>query len=264
MTRIEVMERIKECEELGLYQEHVDPVDFSNVIHVDENFHYLKHPLGERIVYFFKNIFVVLPFTFHLNKVRFKKKVVGKENLKGIDAAVITCNHVDKFDCLAVKGTVGRRLYITAAPFNNQKGWLGGMMRVGGMLPMSEEESGMIAFNNALSTLLHSHKFILYYPEQAMWWHYRKPRPLKKGAFYTAVKNNVPVIPMFITFTGSGKFDEEGIEKDHFTLHISKPIYPDKNMSEREQIEDLRLKNFEAWKKTYEEFYKCELNLSIN
>ena len=255
MTRRDVMERIKECEEIGEFQEHVDPIEFNNVIHVDENFHYIEHPLDERIVYFLKDIFIVRPFTLHLNKVRFKTKVFGKENLKGIDAAVLTCNHIDKFDCLAVKGTVGQRLYITAAPFNNQKGRLGDLMRVGGMLPMSEDESGMIAFNNAISTLLSKNKFILFYPEQAMWWHYRKPRPLKKGAFYTAVKNNVPVVPMFITFTGSGKFDKEGIEKDNFTLHIMEPIYPDASLSERERIEDMRCKNSEVWKKTYEAFY---------
>ena len=30
-----------------------------------------------------------------------------------------------------------------------------------------------------------------------MWYNYRKPRPLKQGAYYYAAKNNVPIISCF-------------------------------------------------------------------
>lgn len=36
------------------------------------------------------------------------------------------------------------------------------------------------------------------YAEQSMWWNYRNPKPLKKGAFTFAAGSNVPVVPCFI------------------------------------------------------------------
>ena len=36
------------------------------------------------------------------------------------------------------------------------------------------------------------------YPEQEMWFNYRKPRYLKPGAYYYASKYNVPIISCFI------------------------------------------------------------------
>ena len=50
---------------------------------------------------------------------------------------------------------------------------------------------------------------ILIYPEQSMWYNYRKPKPLKVGAFSFAVKNNVPVLPIFITCEDTENFDRQ-------------------------------------------------------
>ena len=51
---------------------------------------------------------------------------------------------------------------------------------------------------------------ILIYPEQGMWWNYRKPRPMTNGAFRFAVNNNVPVIPLFITMKDTDSIDGDG------------------------------------------------------
>ena len=36
---------------------------------------------------------------------------------------------------------------------------------------------------------------VLVYPEQSMWWNYRKPRPLKSGAFKFAI-SSIVILPM--------------------------------------------------------------------
>ena len=63
-------------------------------------------------------------------------------------------------------------------------------------------------------------EFILIYPEQSMWWNYKKPKPLKDGAFKMAVKSNVPVVPIFITMKesdiiGEDRFPSYGILYKH-------------------------------------------------
>ena len=80
---------------------------------------------------------------------------------------------------------------------------------------------------------------MLIYPEQSMWWNYRKPKPLKKGAYTFAARNNVPVLPCFITMEDSDILGDDG----------------DERKSRAENIEAMRTKNYEVWKQIYEETY---------
>ena len=74
-----------------------------------------------------------------------------------------------------------------------------------------------------------------------------------------AVRNNVPVIPIFITMQDSDKIDGEGYPIQEYTVNISEPIYPDENLSSRENMEMMLNKNFEVWKQIYEDFYGIPL-----
>ena len=97
------------------------------------------------------------------------------------------------------------------------------------------------------------------YPEQSMWWNYRKPKPLKDGAYNMAVKNHVPVLPIFITMEDSDRLDENGFYIQEYTVHIGKPIYPSKNTMAKKNIQAMREKNYQVWKEVYEEFYHIPL-----
>lgn len=60
---------------------------------------------------------------------------------------------------------------------------------------------------------------LLIYPEQSMWWNYRKPKPLKPGAFDMALKNHVPVVPCFITMSDSDLVGADGFSVQEYTPH---------------------------------------------
>ena len=60
---------------------------------------------------------------------------------------------------------------------------------------------------------------MLVYPEQSMWWNYRKPKPLKKGAYTFAAKNHVPVLPCFITMEDSDILGDDGFYVQEYTIH---------------------------------------------
>ena len=92
-----------------------------------------------------------------------------------------------------------------------------------------------------------------------MWWNYRKPRPLKEGAYKIAVRNNVPVLPIFITMQDSNDYGPDGFLIQEYTMHIFEPIYPDKEKSKQQNIKDMLEKNFELWKNCYEQTYKIPL-----
>ena len=262
MSRSSVLEKIEQSEREGVFDRHVDPIPRELVIPVTEKYRYIsKRTLPEKIKYALEKFFIVKPFTVYENKAVLKTRYEGRENLHGLRAAVLTCNHVAKFDCLAVKyGARGHRTFVVAAPFNNMRGSLGEFMRAGDMLPMSETMAGLRNFNEAVKEVLEKRKdFLLVYPEGSMWWMYDKVRPYKDGAFVIAVKYNVPVVPQFITYREGKKVDEEGIREKYFTVHITPPIYPRAGLSRKENIEYLRKSAYEACRDVYEKEYGRKL-----
>ena len=254
-TRPEVLKEIEKYEKLGEFDHHTDPVDMSITLPVDKDFKYVRKGFFDKTKVFLQRIFIVYPFAKKQSK-NLGAIVVGKEKIKGIKSAVLTCNHVNKFDCLVVQNAMmPRKTYVIGAEFNNMKGFFGEMMRVGGMLPLSSDFSAQKNLLKAVEYYLKKDNYLLVYPEQAMWWYYEKPRPFKEGAFIFAAKHNVPIIPMFITFRESGIFDENGIEHKHFTLNIMDPIYPKKELSYRENVKYLMEENHKACVDKYTEVY---------
>lgn len=259
MTRKEILAVMKEKELERDFNTHIDDINFDGMIPIDENYDYTEKKFGTRLLRLFQRTFIVKPYADYHKKYTLMGTVEGKENaISG--AAIVTCNHVNKFDCfLIMRSFKKKHIHFTAAPFNNQKGFFGQMMRVGGLMPIPDKISAMKNFNSAFDEFVRRGDYIVFYPEQAMWWNYKKPRPLKNGAFHYAVKYNLPIQPMFITFIESGKTDDEGLICPKFVLNVLSPIYPKKEYTKQENIEYLKNENFRLWKETYENFYKKEL-----
>ena len=197
------------------------------------------------------------------------KKVNGMDYLKNMKTgAILTCNHFNPFDSMAIEKVFrksgqhkNKKLYkvIREGNFTNFPGLYGFFFRNCDTLPLSSSTQTMVEFMKAVDTLLKRDDFILIYPEQSMWWNYKKPKPLKNGAFRFAARNNVPVIPIFITMEDSDIIGNDGFPVQEYTINIEEPIYPDDKLTEKENCNIMKNKNFEVWKKVYEDFYKIPL-----
>ena len=196
------------------------------------------------------------------------KEVRGLENAKYIKGgAIITCNHFNITDNYVVYRTIKpllkkrHMLYkvIKEGNYTSFKGPLRLMMRHGNTLPLSSNFDTMKEFYSGMDTLLARGEKILIYPEQAMWCNYRKPRPLKSGAFRMAAKFNVPIIPIFITMKDSTILDDAGFPVQELYVHYLEPIFPSPDLSEVNNANKMMKENYDRWVKTYEEFYKIKL-----
>ena len=78
---------------------------------------------------------------------------------------------------------------------------------------------------------------------------------MQDGAFSLAVRNKAPIVPIFITMEDSDVLDPDGFFVQEYTMHILPAIYPDEKLSLKDAKQDMKNKNYEAWVKTYEEFY---------
>lgn len=197
------------------------------------------------------------------------KEIRGIENLKNVKTgAMITCNHFNPFDSFTIEKVFrstkqhrSKKLYkvIREGNYTNFPGFYGFLFRNADTLPLSSNKRTMVNFMKAVDVILKKGDFILIYPEQSMWWNYRKPKPLKDGAFKMATRSNVPVIPIFITMEDSDIIGEDGFPIQEYTVNIEKPIYPDPEKSEKENTVMMKDKNYEVWKKIYEDFYQIPL-----
>ena len=251
--------RQQELEKAGLFNDHEDEITYDNCEPVDESFDYLKRGFRNRMKHWFYMRALKI-YNKRINRQLTNLKVVGRENLAGVKGGrIVTCNHISKVDSFAVRAAIGPEFKFVAADFNNWKGILGDLSRNTGYLPLPAKMNFalMRKFNQAIEYFLQKKWPILFYPEQALWCEYKKPRPLKRGAFFYAAKHHCPIIPTFITLQEKPEsVDTQGrVNYCDYTIHILPPIYPRADLDERDNIEYMMDANFQAWRTCYEKVY---------
>lgn len=197
-------------------------------------------------------------------------KIVGIKNIENIKTgAIITSNHFNPLDNIMVRRFVRKmgkkRLYIVCQETNlAMDGLIGYIMNYADIIPISNQLSYMKKeFPQTLTKLLNKNNFILIYPEQEMWFNYRKPRLPKPGAYYYAAKNNVPVISCFVEMIDKDKKDNKEFNKVKYIIHILNPIYPDPEKTAKENSIIMMQKDYEQKKEAYEKAYNKKLDYTF-
>lgn len=196
-------------------------------------------------------------------------EIIGIENVKEINTgAIITSNHFSPQDSTVIRhftNKIGKKhkLSIIVEETNLfMEGQLGFIMNNCGTIPVSKsKEYTLNNFYPSIEKMLKKKEYILIYPEEQMWFNYRKPRPLKNGAYHIASKYNVPIIPCFIEMRElENEYEENGFNKLKYIIHILKPIYPDPSKDFKTNKEEMRNKDYKLKKEAYEKAYGKKLN----
>ena len=166
-------------------------------------------------------------------------RVEGVERTRGIERAIVTSNHFSPIDNTIVREMVwqtGRRRMPVVAYEENlaMDGAFGFLMKYTDTIPLSHSPAYLHnAFEPMLRRELDDGNFVLIYPEQEMWFNYRKPRPCKRGAFLYAARLGVPVVPCFVEIHDKDELEQPNFLEVSYTLHVLVPIYPDPEKSDR-------------------------------
>ena len=270
--RVEVLKRITEYERDGRFDEDVENDPPAPELLPDQ-VDYLCKKLSSKVSRRIAN-FVADHFFLRLIK---KKELVidevtGEEYLPALkNGAIVTCNHFHPYDNYAVfhcirKALPRKYLYkvIREGNYTNFPGLYGYLFRHCNTLPLSRNRRTMINFMSATNTLLKRGESILIYPEQGMWWNYKKPRPFKIGGFKMAYRAGVPVLPMFISMTDDERLDADGYPIQRMTLHIMPAIYPDTTLGEKVGAEKMKDEAYALCKAKYEEVYGVPLTYTCD
>lgn len=188
--RLAILEKIAQYEREGRFDEDVENDPPSRVL-LPEEIEYADRrfsaecrrtaAFGAAYLYFWN--------------LRRKKEIIlckteGLEHLAGVKGAVITCNHFHPMDSFIMQKVFDaskhpKRMYrvIREGNYTSFPGFYGFLMRNCNTLPLSSNMQTMKKFLRAVDQVLSEGNCLLIYPEQSMWWNYRKPKPLKPGAF---------------------------------------------------------------------------------
>ena len=261
--RLKILEKIDSLERQRLWDVDVEDDPESKELFPNQ-IDYLNKKLTSKIANWFANKAGTKFYEGLIKSKQFQiKEVRGIENFLAVEGgALITCNHFNVCDNYAIwraiKPHMGKKLLykvIREGNYTNSPPPFGFILRHCNTLPLSRNIETMKKFMNAVQTLLARGEKILIYPEQAMWWNYKKPRPLKGGAFKFAVLNKVPIIPAFITMEDSDVLDPDGFPVQQYTIHFLPAIYPKDSLIKSDNIDYMMKENYRLWVETYENFY---------
>lgn len=273
--RLHILNKIEQFEREGRFDEDVeDDVEGREILpgEVDYLRKKLRSKIKSKIAYYSAHKFINKLIDANQFVI---KEIIGLEYLNNLDSgAIITCNHFNALDSFAMelafeasnKFKEKKKFFriINEANYTSFPGFYGSLMRNCNTLPLSRNQGAMHQLMKSVDKLLKDGNFVLVYPEQSMWWNYRKPKPLKKGAYTFASRSNVPVVPCFITMNNTENLDSNGYPVQEYTIHIGKPIYPDINKKSKENVEMFMVENARVWKEIYEKVYERPLVYSTD
>ena len=270
--RVAVIEKMRDYEERGIFDLDLEDDPPTKELLPDQIDYFRRSPIDKiktEIAYKMAKDF--------LEKIQREgqmiiREVRGLENMANLEGgAVITCNHFNPFDTFAMheaylrSGVKGKILYrvIREGNYTSFGGFYGYLMRNFYTLPLSSNRHTMNKFSSAVDSLLRDGHFVLIYPEQSLWWNYRKPKPLKNGAYSIAFKSGVPVLPCFITMKDSDTLGDDGYPIQEYTINIGEPIFPDMTLSRKEAIDKMMEENARVWREIYEADYDMPLEYTV-
>lgn len=219
-----------------------------------------------KIKTFFARIIVNIVTSF-INR---ETEIIGAEKLPcNLNGAIITSNHFGPLENTVIRHLVkkygnGKIKIISQASNFAMKGFIGYIMNYADTVPISEEPRYLARdFINLLKDYLAKGNSVLIYPEQEMWFNYRKPRPPKRGAYLFAAKLNVPIVSCFVEIIDTEKRDTDKFLKVKYRLHILDVIYSDTTKTTREISEEMAEKDYMLKKSAYEKIYNKKLDYTF-
>lgn len=211
----------------------------------------------------------------HAMLTAFAKALAGSTEFKGLEnlnnlpigGAIVTANHFNQIDSLPIKllaNKMHHQLSIVIEDTNLMlPGFFRYLMNYVGTIPLVQSASYISnEFPKHLSKALAQNNWVLIYPEQEMWWNYRKPRKLQRGAYYFAAKQNVPAISLFIEIKDLPKTEKKdpNFYETKYIVHVLPPIFPDVSLSANENAHKMMEQDYQQKVAAYEKIYGKKLN----
>lgn len=268
-NREQVIENIKKAANSRNFSAKVeigDPVlSLDERLTLVENFWQRQHKLSSK----FNNGLGHLLFSTLAKTITASTEIVGTENLIGLPrgGAILTSNHYSQFDSLPMKLLATKQQHQLSIVIEDTNLMLPGILRYlmnnVGTIPLVNSPNYIGSeFQLHIHDALDRDNWVLIYPEQEMWWNYRKPRKTHRGAYYFAAKQNVPIISTFVEIKTLPKLEKKNPDfyQTKYIVHVLPVIYPDVKLNVNENSRLMMEKDYRQKVNAYESVYDKKLN----
>lgn len=233
---------------------HLTPECSTCKFEITEKYKFIKKGFFFGIFSFLLYILAFIIF-FPATALIYGLKVKGRKNLKGIKNAVFVSNHVLTLDFLAINThilTFKRPYFVsTHRPFHMPI--VRHLVRLLRAIPLPDSPSSTRRFMKEIDGELQRGSSLLICPEGSKWDYYNKIRPFMSGAFRFSIKNEVPLVPLVITYRKPNWFYRMfGRKKPLITINILPAMSRNLEGSQKEQEQALE----EATHKTMSDFFQ--------
>ena len=206
---------------------------------IDKNYKYIHKNIFYRGISVFLYRFIAMPISYVFVKIKHNVKFKNKKILKDLKSgAFLYANHsmahADPF--IPTFAIFPKRNFLIVHPDNVSQFLVGNIMPMLGAMPLP---SDLTAYKNFLKAIefrvCEQNNIITIYPEASIWPYYNSVRFFDSTSFTYPIKLDKPVYCMTNTFQKK-KFSS----KPKVTTFIDGPFYPNKELSLKEQKDDLR------------------------
>lgn len=216
----------------------------------------------KRVSYRIKSIAAIGMTQTATRKINRTTEIRGLEKIPAdIGGVIITSNHFSPLENTVVRhltNHMGKKLSIISQTSNfAMPGFIGFLMNYANTIPISTDPQYLAKdfLKTLQEKLVTKREAVLLYPEQEMWFHYRKPRPPKNGAYFFAAKLNVPILSCFVEIVDTDKDDNSEFRKVRYVLHVLDVLYPDKTVPAKANMLCLAEQDYALKKQCYESVY---------
>ena len=270
-NREAVIENIKKYAENGEFHNKVELND--PVLSAEENRaitdSYMEN--RERLAFKLKSAVAVAIAKTATKIINKDTEIIGIEKIPtDLEGVIITSNHFGPLENTIIRHLTNklkrRKLNIISQTTNfAMTGPIGFLMNYANTIPISTEPRYLARdFLSVMKEkLVEKKEAILLYPEQEMWFNYRKPRPPKNGAFFYATKLNIPIISCFVEIVDKSEDDTDEFKKVKYILHVLDVLYPDQTKTSKENVEYLAEADYNLKKACYEKVYNKPLTYTF-
>lgn len=191
-------------------------------------------------------------------------EIVGEVDFDALRGGVIvTSNHFSPLENTAVRYFMlehGIKKMSVVSQVSNfaMSGAIGFLMNYSDTIPISGNPRYMARdLPEVLAEKLLEGEAVLIYPEQEMWFNYRKPRPPKEGAYHFAAKLGYPIASLFVEMvdTREREKQDKNFLKVRYRVHFLGFIYPDPALTVRENRVRMCREDYELKREAYERIY---------
>jgi len=226
----------------------------------------------KKISYPIKNFIANEIINYYLKKLNNDITIHNIDNIKNVNSdkgCIITSNHFNPLDTFIIRKLakkMHKKLYVVIEDTNlAMEGSLGFLMNYSNVIPVSKSPTYLATtFKKELKNILDKGNLVLIYPEEEMWFNYRKVRPFKRGAYQYACMLKVPIISCFTKINDTKEIDNEEFYKTTYDLYILGGITPNDNENIRKAAILMKDKDYTLKVEAYEKYYRKKMDYTFS